>query len=398
MNIKVLNISNNNNMGDIIIGETAVFLANIALTELGTTDAQVDRIEVIPVKADLLKHHFLSFVFGRAIQEFSYLFLSNNDSGNNSIHYKIFNLGAKIKATGYYKEQFKQADAIIIAEGALKYSLQDFSYYFDIITRLAAEMKIPVMLNAMSIERANPDDYRYRQLKKAVNKDSVKMITTRDGEVGIDVLMGDYQIPSSKCNYVGDTAFWIPECYNINKSECSSVYGIGIMAPDVFVQNGFDLPEDCVKQFYIDLISILLGRHIHFKLFTNGLGGDYDFATSLVDELHLERDVLLAKPMTPLDFIEMISGFKAIVGARMHACITAFSLEVPVVGLIWHDKLKTFASTMKLNDYFFDSDHLDARTVVSKLMDASYTEEQLLQRTLYKNRTKQSIYDFLSRI
>lgn len=390
MNIKVLNISNNNNMGDIILGETAVFLVNSLLQEQGDSKNVVERIEVIPCKSDLLKHHFFDLLFGRAVQLFSLLF-------KNNTQYRIYNVGAKIKASNYYKRQFKNADAIIIAEGAFKYSLQDFSYYFEIINKIATKRHIPVMLNAMSIEKANSTDYRYHQLKRVANMDSVKLITTRDGAAGVDMLIKDYGITLSKCAYVGDTAFWIPECYNICRNEKSTIYGIGIMAPDVFVQNGFDLPENNVRAFYIDLIRCLQKRNIDFRLFTNGLGGDYDFTLELIDEMKLDQNLLLDKPNSPFDFINMISGFKAIIGARMHACITAFSLGVPLVGLVWHNKLKAFAKTMILDEYFFDSDNLNPDLIIQKMLEASYSDLQLSQREFYKNRTRDYIYEFLSK-
>ena len=398
MHIKVLNISNNNNMGDIILGETAVFLAKDALKRMGVSDIQVERIEVIPDKSDLVAHHPFGLVLGRAIQELSYIFKPKKGKRDRNIQYRIFNVGAKVKSTGYYKEQFKNVDAVIIAEGAMKYSLQDFSYYFEIINKTALKLNIPVMLNAMSIEKGNQDDFRYHQLKKAVNMDSVRLITTRDGEEGVRVLQEDYDVPSSKCKYVGDTAFWIPNCYSIKKDSKSTIYGVGIMAPDVFIQNGFDLTEDKVKAFYLDVITILLEEKVDFRLFMNGLGGDYEFAVSIVEEMHLSPDLLLDKPKTPRDFIKMISGFKAIIGARMHACITAFSLGIPVVGLYWHDKLKKFADTMHMIENFYDSEHLDAEVIIRRMLEVSYNEDQINQREIYKRRTRDGIYEFLSEI
>lgn len=312
----------------------------------------------------------------------------------NNSSFKIFNIGARIKSTGYYKDKFKAADAVIIAEGALKYSLQDFSYYFEIINRIATKKNIPVMLNAMSIEKANNGDFRYHQLCRAVNMPSIKLITTRDGVEGVSLLKRDYIGDKKRCDYVGDTAFWIPECYNIHKKN-GEVYGIGVMDPHVFVQNGFDVSAENVERFYMDMINELNSNKINYRIFTNGLDGDYDFACKLVNEMHLPQETLLPNPKSPSEFIELISGFKAIIGARMHACITAFSLGVPLVGLYWHDKVKKFAKTMYLEENFFGCDDLNANLLVRRMLETRYSDKSLCQREKYKEKTKEYIFDFI---
>lgn len=91
----------------------------------------------------------------------------------------------------------------------------------------------------------------------------------------------------------------------------------------------------------------------------------------------------------------MIQSFKVVFAARLHACITSFALDIPFVGLLWDNKLRMFAKTMKITDAFCEIEDLDAEKVSRKLdcvMTRSYDIEN---RNFYKQRTKKIIHRFL---
>lgn len=149
---------------------------------------------------------------------------------NKNIRYEIYNVAYHIQFLRYYLQTVKNADYVIYAVGALKYSTQNFSYSFNLINRIANKHKIPVLMSAMSIEKPNPNDWRYRQLISAVNLPCVRMITTRDGIHGLERL-NQYYIKRQNIvtDYVGDPALWAPECYQIDKNKDSNVIGIGLI-------------------------------------------------------------------------------------------------------------------------------------------------------------------------
>ena len=81
----------------------------------------------------------------------------------------------------------------------------------------------------------------------------------------------------------------------------------------------------------------------------------------------------------------------------MHACISAYALDVPVVGLIWNEKLSRFTELTHQRHMFFDESELNAREAAKKLLnttDASYDEGV---RQDLKNRTRVEIMNFLER-
>lgn len=92
----------------------------------------------------------------------------------------------------------------------------------------------------------------------------------------------------------------------------------------------------------------------------------------------------------------MISGFKAIFGARLHACITAVSLGIPVSGLLWDDKLEFFSRTMKIRQYFSEVKELDSCMVVDKIESAIKHDLDIDNIDYYKQKTLMSIKKFVS--
>ena len=103
-------------------------------------------------------------------------------------------------------------------------------------------------------------------------------------------------------------------------------------------------------------------------------------------------------PTSAKELVSMISGFKAVFGARLHACITAFSLDVPVVGLLWDNKLRYFSETMGIEEFFCELSELDGKIIVDKIeraMSFRYDDEN---RQYYKRKTEESLKNFISSI
>ena len=88
--------------------------------------------------------------------------------------FRIKNLVYIIAYKKYFEDRIKNADYIILPVGMLKYSTQDFSYVFHLINKLATKYGKSVLMSAMSPQKADDKDWRYRQLVEAVNMPSVR--------------------------------------------------------------------------------------------------------------------------------------------------------------------------------------------------------------------------------
>jgi polysaccharide pyruvyl transferase WcaK-like protein len=78
---------------------------------------------------------------------------------------------------------------------------------------------------------------------------------------------------------------------------------------------------------------------------------------------------LAARPKTPYQLAQLISGYKAIVASRLHAHVIASSYFVPSVGLLWDDKVLAFFKDTGREDLVFDNFGIKD---VSSIVEALY--------------------------
>ena len=378
-------IGNINNAGDEILGN----IVN-ALVKFG--GVRTSLYQFIPSRREIFYNFSLvDAVLSKVVCTFAKFINVIN------LKYCIIDLSYKIMVTKYYKKTLKNIDYVICSVGMLKYSTQDHSYVFDILTREAEKQGIPVLINGVSIEKATGDDWRFKQLVRAVNRPCVKMITTRDGRDGVEELKRNYVINTSIIvDFVGDPALWIPDFYQIHLAEKKSeVIGIGLIRGEIYKDYGNNFSAQQLMDFYIDLITYLEKQQKKWVLFCNGMKSDYEFGICILDKMGLPKSKLLTCPKNAQELVNMIQSFKVVFAASLHACITSFALDVPFVGLLWDNKLRMFAKTMKITDAFCEIEELNGETVSRKLDYVLAHAYDIENRNFYKQRTKDFIHKFL---
>ncbi len=297
-----------------------------------------------------------------------------------------------------YENAIKDADAIIFAGGSFKYGTQLIWAYYSIIVELANKYGIPVMFDAMNVQNYKDDDWRCVCLKQHLNYPSVKMFTSRDGMAGVNRINQSYKTNSELLVFpAGDPAYWIKECYGINKDNESKKIGINLIQTKNFVNYGGSLSNDDVMIIYERLITELVNNNYEYELFTNGLQGDYKMGLELKERLN-EKGIRLLDirvPQNDRDLVEIISQYKIIVGARLHACICAYSLDIPVVGIVWDEKLLHFSEMAKIENSFFDEKSLSGYTLYESVIKNMEREYDQVTKEKWKNATKETIKEFL---
>lgn len=245
--IVVFSLESIKNTGDQMLGDTTEFL----IKQLG--NYYIERKQLQPTFKQLGFCFCLEFLFANALK-FIALKIPNRN-----ICYKIYNVAYHIQFLRYYLQALKNADYVIYSVGMLKYSTQNVSYLYNLINRIANKKKIPVLMSAMSIEKPNPNDWRYRQLVSAVNLPCVKMITTRDGIHGLERLNQYYKKRLDiVTDYVGDPALWAPECYQIDKNKDSNVIGIGLIRTGIYEDYDKGMTSEQLYSYYKELVTSLI--------------------------------------------------------------------------------------------------------------------------------------------
>lgn len=296
-----------------------------------------------------------------------------------------------------YENTIREADGIIIACGSFKYTTQSLWASYSLIVEIAKKYNIPVMFDAMNVQKYDVNNEKCKILKQHLNYDNVKIFTSRDGMMGVNRLSENYVDNKDLLLYpAGDPAFWLNECYKIERNKESNVIGINLIDGDVFRRYGKTLGERDLLKVYVDLINKLEKEGKQWELFTNGLEGDYAFGEKLLSTLgYSNRSVVV--PKDAYDLSNIVSGYKVILGARLHASICAYSLDIPVVGYIWDDKLIGFSKMAKIEQFFLQENELTGSRLYDLLiraMDFKYDDEN---KDYWKKQTYDTIKLFLEK-
>lgn len=304
--------------------------------------------------------------------------------------------GVRALTQKYFIRELQDCDTVILACGGYKYRTQKVWAYYSIAIEVAEKLGIQVMFNAMNIQDFDKNDWRCRCLKEHTNYSCVKMFTTRDGEPGKKKLQTYYlENPDIEVFSVGDPAFWIPECYGVEKTKEADVIGINLIRGRIFSDYGHETTESQLIDLYCNMIRKFDECGVKWELFTNGMEADYLFGKNVLKRCNL-TEVKIRVPQSDQELAEIIAGYGGIIGARLHACICAYSLDVPFVGYIWDEKLFRFAESTGLDNLFLDEKELTGDNIYEKLqlaLKGSYNKEL---RDNWKLKTRDSIQQFLT--
>lgn len=389
MKILLFSLEDINNAGDELLRVTTQFIISMDFPTTSMTQIQLKpKFRHIPVKFKL------EYFIGNIVKCISLKM-------KGDMEYRFRNWAYKIQYYRYFSSVIAKADKIILPVGMLKYSTQHFSYIFHLINKLATKHGKSVMMSAMSIEKPNIGDWRFRQLRDAVNFPSCKIITSRDGILGVEILENAYIVPKSSGNriildYVGDPALWVADCFNIKKNLESKLVGINLIRTGIYRDYGNNVSSDDLYNLYKEVVTYLLAHGYEFRLFCNGIAADYEVGVRLVHDLSLPPDILLPPPSSGRELVEIIAGFSSVFAARLHACIISVALNVPVAGLLWDNKLLYFSRTMGIEPFFSSERDLKADLIINKLERAMLHHLDIQNRDMYKQRFRSYIDKFLN--
>ncbi len=389
-NILLIALESINNVGDEMLRATTEHILRSSLP----VNVKIEVAQLKPSLSFIKENYKYSWFLSALINKIRNKFRLTHS-------YRIKSIIYKIAYEGYYEDRIKTSDYIILPVGMLKYSTQDFGYLFHIINKLATKHGKPVLMSAMSPQDANEMDWRYHQLVEAVNMPSVKMITTRDGQKGVDIIRKDYLRRDITCDYVGDPALWIPECYGIEQKKNRGVVekpyvGINIIREGIFDDYNKSFTDEKLFQLYVKLIELVNAKGWRWAVYTNGMASDWLVLRKLQQRIGFSEEYVIPQYTSAKDYVTRITEFDVVFGARLHACITSVALGVPVVGFIWENKLKYFSETLGISSYFFYPTEMTAEKIVKKMQEAMVENIDTNKLNSLKLRTKDRIIDFLN--
>lgn len=380
------------NMGDKILCEASEYLTRQIVPQV-----EIIKVDAFPQTGKSYEGwDYIKFRISKKLRDYAKKKFSYEDSSKFRYRYEYFMWWFGLNRR--YRKQLSDVDAILFAGGGfLKFRTQGLNYYVEQIIKIARKKNIPVMMNGVGIEGYDEKDIRCQKLKEIINSDCVKVITTRDDVV---ILQKHYiKNPGIKTARVGDPAFWTPECYNIEKNPESTKIGINVIRGRIFKDYGYTSSYSEVKDFYKQLINLAEERGMDWVLFSNGMIGDQTFGKKVLKSLKIPvKEKLLPAPKTSMELLDMVKDFKCIFGARLHACITAYALDVPVVGFIWNEKTRFFADIIGKKENFFEEYEINAERILNQMEAAAESGYDISRRNELKELTKSYMEEFFKEV
>ena len=293
----------------------------------------------------------------------------------------------------YEKMKLNSCDIFIFDGGGLiKFRKQYFHFFIELITRFAEKKKLPVFLNAVGVEGFDEGSRECMMLKAALNRSSVKYISTRDD---FETLSGSYVTNAGTIiKDVCDPALFVPETYGIKADAGSALIGLNTIRPNIFEEYGDGIDETFILDEYVKLIEMLRNTGREVQLFTNGLKADNEFADRINERLSGPK-VSVKKPACPKELVETISSFERIMAVRLHAAIIGTSFGIPNVSLVWNQKQTMFGEKLGLPQNFISSKDFSAELMFERLMNAKPVEVTDALKNAVKTCLEEALSPFL---
>lgn len=306
-----------------------------------------------------------SFFYSIFHKVFSLMSLMNYSIRELGCHLEwLTDVNRKKRVEKYYREVVKDADMVIVPGGGILEDSVEHDYYHNILlmTKVCGEEGIPMCFNAVGIVSDKRARIGKKLLKRALGAECVKYISCRDGE---EIIKQYTKLPVKT---VACAATMAGELLEIKKAQDSNKIGVGVIRGKVFEAYGYNLSEERLIDFYTELVCEIEKRGYEAVLFCNGFIKDYELGQKV--EERMGRKMLVKRPETPEELVSQISEFKAICAARLHAVITAYSMDIPAVVFSWGTKQRDFMSLAGCPDRAIKAEDMTGEYVAKVLDEA----------------------------
>lgn len=376
-NIIIFGLQYESNLGDQVIGNCTRYLVDKALCELDIRDhveiREVDMLGRITFQTPPSQIHKNSKFKNVVKTLLPPPIVKAVNARRNAISDKR-NVPLTIFRTKHIVENAidNNTSAIIIAGGGLiKYKAQEFYLLIDVITECAQKHSIPVMLNAVGVEGYDTSSLPCQQLKKALNRPCVKVVTTRDNIA----LLDDKYIVSDgiRTRRVPDPALWVDEIFKPTAIQNHCI-GLSVARSNIFVEHGIEVSGKDLCRLWKEITDELDKMDIRWKYFCNGTFSDFEFLKTLIKESYADRkyeEIVLDRAVDPKMLVDQINSFSTILSVRLHAAIISYAYKIPVVQLVWNEKQILFGKSIGYEDRFITNNNFNAKYIVSKLIEAN---------------------------
>ena len=392
-NIVLVGLKYDNNLGDRVINDVSRVLLKDAWTETHHSGIEIREVDMTgregmetnPTKARIIRS--LAFrVFRRLHSE------SKEKIGEYVDRHTI---------RAYFPGviDHETIGIIFAGGGIIKYKVQNLPFYVDEITRIAEKRHIPVMFSAVGVEGYDEKDRRCLLLKKAINRKAVKIISTRDDDM---TLKEKYCTNGQLILRVADPACSVSRFVPQKKySSSNKTIGLGMVRKDLFTDYGIEVSEEKLLQLWAEIYRKLTDKGYQCKAFCNGAKSDWSFLGKWAEYMGFSAEqqaqVLIDRPESAEELIQIIQSFDGIVAVRLHAGIIAYSCGIPFAALVWNQKQRFFGEQIGLPERFLESKDFSGDRIVDCLIQALDKGYQRIDKEPFCRTTEDAMKVFIEK-
>ena len=270
------------------------------------------------------------------------------------------------------EEAIAKCDILIFGGAPLfNYLYQIFYERTAVTLEIAQKYNKPVIFSAIGVERYEEENAKCQRLKKTLNFDCVKQITTRDG---IEELTKYKENENMVIARVADPAVFSAPAFRNHtvskKDREMKKIGIFVFRANGFIDNRINFTKDDAAKLWKDIIRDVEAKGYDYELVTSGHFGDEAFLDYMIREHGISEKKCVFNMNTPERLIKKISSYDAIISCRLHPSIISFSLGVPSIGIIWNPKVKYFYECIGYANRGIQVDGITSAAVMDKIEDA----------------------------
>lgn len=280
---------------------------------------------------------------------------------------------------------------VVIFGGApmFNYMYQNFYERTATTIEVAQEFGKPVIFSAIGIEHYDEENAKCQRLKKALNLDCVRQITTRDHYELLEKYKEKEELVIGK---VSDPAVFSDQVFKKfldQKPREKKKIGIFILRSNGFKSNKVDFSDAQTIEMWRQLVEELEMRGYDYELVTSGHFSDEAFLSRMMNRHGFRPSKSVFNINCSEHLVSRISGYDGVVSCRLHPSIIAYSLSVPSIGLEWNPKVRGFYESIGYDARSMDVTKSSAADIADRL------EEAVAEGVEKEDTFLKSVYDTL---
>jgi polysaccharide pyruvyl transferase WcaK-like protein len=233
---------------------------------------------------------------------------------------------------------------VIVPGGAL--FQQYFAKCMKTLINECMKYNIPVSFNACGYGK---NDKKSTMLFQWILKQPcIRQVTTRDD---LSSLTQEY------VKMIPDVAIMAYHYYNFKDyNNERRIIGMNIISPALYLNNSNDMIT--YDEFNQKTISIIeqLSKSYKITLFSNGDIYDQEYVYWLSHKLQDINITFEKRPTNGFELIKIIYKFSLVIGYRLHSLITAYSFDIPTIGIAWDKKLNYWGKMIENRNIYLLSE------------------------------------------